>query len=59
MTSYTDVPYLVETVDENGARVYHGKLVHELHLVLQAHVKHPRPEPDGQQKDVRHEESEK
>jgi hypothetical protein len=50
--------YLKQAVNEDRARVDHGKLVHELHLVLQRHVKHPRPEPDHQKENVRNEKSE-
>ena len=51
--------YLKETIDEDCARVDHGEFVHELHLILQRHVEHPRPEADHQQEDVRNEEPEK
>ncbi len=50
--------YLKQAVNEDRARVDHWKLVHELHLVLQRHVKHPRPEPDHQKENVRNEKSE-
>ncbi len=50
--------YLKQAVHEDRARVDHGKLVHELHLVLQRHVKHPRPEPDHQKENVRNEKPE-
>jgi hypothetical protein len=51
--------YLEDTVSDDRRPIYHGDLVHELHLVLERRVEENRAEADHDQRRVAGNESEK
>ena len=51
--------YLVDAINECSRAEDHRHLVHQLHVVPQSHVEHPRAHADRQQGQVQEEESEK